>query len=183
MMGMITTTKTPSQAVEDLKRQPDYNSTDFVKDITTKEIYRWGLPCRECSFREKCESRTEGTPYLCGVQFLEKKEPELNIVAFDCGLKYNILRQLSLRGCAVTVLPCTTRAPEILDMNPDGILLSPGPGDPELLDYAVDTVRGLAGIKPIMGICLGNQLIARAFGGRNFKLKFGHRGGNHRLKT
>jgi carbamoyl-phosphate synthase small subunit len=97
-------------------------------------------------------------------------------------LKYNILRQLSQRGCSITVLPCTTRTPEILDLKPDGILLSPGPGDPALLDYAIDTVRGLAGKKPIMGICLGNQLIAHAFGGKTFKLKFGHRGGNHPVK-
>ena len=182
MMGTITTTKTPAQAMEELRRQPDYGSFDFVKDITTKNIYRWGPPCRDCSFRERCETHPPGESYFCGIRSPVEREPELNIVALDCGLKYNILRQLSLRGCSVTVVPCTTRAPEILDMAPDGILLSPGPGDPELLDYAVDTVRGLAGVIPIMGICLGNQLIARAFGGRTFKLKFGHRGGNHPVK-
>jgi carbamoyl-phosphate synthase small subunit len=121
-------------------------------------------------------------PYLCGVKSLRTKTPKYRIAAFDCGLKYNILRQLCLRGCSVTVVPCTTSAPEILDMNPDGILLSPGPGDPKLLNYAVDTVRGLVGQKPIMGICLGNQLITHAFGGTTFKLKFGHRGGNHPVK-
>jgi carbamoyl-phosphate synthase small subunit len=80
------------------------------------------------------------------------------------------------------VVPCTATAPEILALKPDGVLLSPGPGNPELLDYATETVRGLAGKQPIMGICLGNQLIARAFGGKTFKLKFGHRGGNHPVK-
>jgi len=84
--------------------------------------------------------------------------------------------------CAVTAVPCTTPAAEILGMQPDGILLSPGPGDPELLDYIVATIKQLVGRKPIMGICLGNQLIARAFGARNFKLKFGHRGGNHPVR-
>ena len=85
-------------------------------------------------------------------------------------------------GCAVTAVPCTTPTAEILKLKPGGILLSPGPGDPELLDYIVDTVRALAGQKPIMGICLGNQLIARAFGAKTFKLKFGHRGANHPVR-
>ena len=80
------------------------------------------------------------------------------------------------------MVPCTTSAEAILSLKPDGILLSPGPGDPDLLDYIVDTVKGLVSRKPIMGICLGNQLIARAFGGSNFKLKFGHRGGNHPVR-
>ena len=80
------------------------------------------------------------------------------------------------------MVPCTATAPEILNINPDGVLLSPGPGDPALLGYAIDTVKGLAGMKPMMGICLGNQLIAHAFGGKTFKLKFGHRGGNHPVK-
>ena len=78
--------------------------------------------------------------------------------------------------------PASTSAEDLLAMNPDGILMSPGPGDPELLDYAVDAAKGLIGKTPIMGICLGNQILARAFGGRNYKLKFGHRGGNHPVK-
>jgi carbamoyl-phosphate synthase small subunit len=182
MMGYLTTTKTPGEALEALKCAPDYGSIDFVKDITTPERYQWGLPCKSCSFKLKCESRDTGTPYLCGIETLKRKTPNHKIVAFDCGLKYNILRQLVRRGCSVTVVPCTATAPEILAMNPDGILLSPGPGDPALLEYAIDTVRGLAGMKPIMGICLGVQLIAHAFGGKTYKLKFGHRGGNHPVR-
>ncbi len=85
-------------------------------------------------------------------------------------------------GCRVTAVPCTTSAAEILELNPDGVILSPGPGDPEQLDYIVDTVKGLIGKKPIMGICLGNQLIGRAFGAKTFKLKFGHRGSNHPVR-
>jgi carbamoyl-phosphate synthase small subunit len=85
-------------------------------------------------------------------------------------------------GCTMTVVPCTTSADEILNLKPDGILLSPGPGNPELLDYIVETVKRLVGKKPMMGICLGNQLIARAFGAKTFKLKFGHRGSNHPVK-
>jgi carbamoyl-phosphate synthase small subunit len=156
MMGVITSRMTPKEALAALKQQPDYGSIDFVKQVSTKELYQW----------EKDHSETGG----------------YNIVAFDCGLKYNILRLLKTRGCRVTVVACTSTAKEILKLNPDGILLSPGPGDPELLDYAVETVRGLVDKKPIMGICLGNQLIARAFGAKTFKLKFGHRGGNHPVK-
>jgi len=182
MMGYLTTTRTPSQALEELKRLPDYGSTDFVKDITTPRQYQWGLPCDSCFLQKTCVKRGKNVPYLCGIKSLRSKTPKYKIVALDCGLKYNILRQLTLRGCSVTVVPCTASAPQILDMLPDGILLSPGPGDPRLLDYAIDSVRGLVGQKPIMGICLGNQLIAHAFGGTTFKLKFGHRGGNHPVK-
>ncbi len=182
MMGYLTTTRTPSQALEELKKLPDYGSTDFVKDITTPQTYQWGLPCETCFYQITCVKRSKNVPYLCGVKTLRVKTPKYKIAAFDCGLKFNILRQLSLRGCSITVVPCTTSASEILDMQPDGILLSPGPGDPKLLNYAIDTVRGLVGHKPIMGICLGNQLIAHAFGGTTYKLKFGHRGGNHPVK-
>jgi carbamoyl-phosphate synthase small subunit len=157
MMGMITTTKTPQQAFEHIKKVPGYGSIDFVKQVTTEKAYQWPA---------------------------EKPDmvPAHHIVVLDCGLKYNILRLLSCLGCKVTAVPVAIPAAEILGLKPDGILLSPGPGDPELLDYVVDTVKELVDKKPIMGICLGNQLIARAFGGRNFKLKFGHRGGNHPVK-
>ncbi len=182
MMGYLTTTQTPGQALEILKSLPGYGSMDFVKDVTTNKPYQWGLPCETCSFKTICDNRGYEMPFFCGIESRKKKNPDYRIVAFDCGLKYNILRQLCQRGCSVTVVPCTTGAPEIIRLDPDGILLSPGPGDPSLLDYAIDTVRGLAGVKPIMGICLGNQLIAHAFGGKTFKLKFGHRGGNHPVR-
>ena len=100
----------------------------------------------------------------------------------DCGLKYNIMRILQAHGCEVVAVPAGTSAEQVLDLEPDGVVMSPGPGDPELLDYAVETARGLAGRVPMLGICLGNQVIARAFGGRNYKLKFGHRGGNHPVR-
>ncbi|MBI4180417.1 MAG: glutamine-hydrolyzing carbamoyl-phosphate synthase small subunit [Chloroflexi bacterium] len=158
MMGIITGDKTPQQALEELKKQPNYGAIDFVKQVTTDASYRW-------------EAEPKASP-----------APLYHTVVLDCGLKYNILRILCHLGCAVTVVPCTISAGEILELKPDGILLSPGPGDPELLDYLVATVRKLVGKKPMMGICLGNQLIARAFGGKNFKLKFGHRGGNHPVR-
>ncbi len=156
MMGFITTTRTPRQALEEIRNQPDYGSIDFVRQVSAPKPFTWE-PAAEAS-------------------------PSLKIVALDCGLKYNIIRLLNQRGCSVTVVPCTTSAADILSLNHDGILLSPGPGNPDLLNYITDTVKQLAGKKPVMGICLGNQLIARAFGGSNFKLKFGHRGGNHPVK-
>jgi carbamoyl-phosphate synthase small subunit len=155
MMGMITSSKTPQQALEELKQQPNYGEIDFVRQVTTDKPYKW----------------VNNSVYA-----------RYYIVALDCGLKYNILRLLGRLGALVTVVPSTTPPEKILKLNPDGILLSPGPGDPDLLDYIVDTVKQFIGKKPMMGICLGNQLIARAFGGRNFKLKFGHRGGNHPVR-
>lgn len=158
MMGIITSDKTPEQALKELKKAPDYGSIDYVKQVTTNASYRW-----------------EPEPG-------QAASPPCKIVVIDCGLKYSILRFLNQVGCAATVVPCTMSAGEILALEPDGILLSPGPGDPELLDYIVETVKQLVDKKPIMGICLGNQIIARAFGAKTFKLKFGHRGGNHPVR-
>ncbi len=157
MMGILATDKTPAEALAELKKAPDYDTIDFVRQVSTASPYQWE-------------------------QGKADAEPLYNIVVLDCGLKYNILRILRKMGCAVTAVPCTMSAEDILALKPDGIFLSPGPGNPELLDYVVDTVRQLAGKKPIMGICMGNQLIARAFGASTFKLKFGHRGGNHPVK-
>jgi len=159
MTGVITSAKTPQQALEQLKELPSYGEIDFVKQVTTNAPYQWGPESTE-----------------------EKAQSSCKVVVIDCGLKYSILRIMHGLGCSMQVVPATMSADEILNLKPDGILLSPGPGNPELLDYIVDTVKKLIGKKPIMGICMGNQLIARAFGAKTFKLKFGHRGSNHPVR-
>ncbi len=160
MMGTIAVDESPECALERLRKLPAYDGTDFVREVSTVAPYPW----------------EQALPGVASV------EPRFRVLVDDCGLKYNILRNLRTRGCEVIAYPASTSAEDLLAMNPDGILMSPGPGDPELLDYAVDTAKGLIGNVPIMGICLGNQILARAFGGRNYKLKFGHRGGNHPVK-
>lgn len=155
MMGMIALEGTPEEALERLKKLPRYDDIDFVKQVTTRSVYRW-------------------EPFCAG-------SPATHIVAVDCGLKLSILRYLTKLGCACTVVPSTTSAEDILALKPDGIVLSPGPGDPALA-YLESTLKGLIGRKPIMGICLGHQLLGRAFGAKTFKLKFGHRGANHPVR-
>ena len=109
--------------------------------------------------------------------------PRFNVVAIDCGIKLNIVRQLNHYGCNVTVVPFSTKADEILALNPDGIFISNGPGDPEDVIPVISILKKLIGKKPVFGICLGHQLIALACGAKTYKLKFGHRGGNHPVKN
>lgn len=157
MMGILTSEMTEEEAKKELQNLPSYGTIDFIKEVSTEKLHQW-----------------KSMPSVI--------QPNYQIITVDMGLKYNIARILSQLGCQVTIVPATTDAEEILNLNPDGILLSPGPGDPALLDYLIKTVKNLIGKKPIMGICLGHQLIAHALGARTFKLKFGHRGGNHPVR-
>lgn len=132
------------------------------------------------------------SPGLLGIdmvkEVISKKNHEWNskgkykVIAIDCGIKFNILRELAKNDCRVTVIPATASCKEILDLKPHGVLLSNGPGDPAALPYIVKTVRGLIGNVPIFGICLGHQMLGQAFGGKTYKLKFGHHGGNQPVK-
>ena len=148
-------------ALATLEALPGYGEVDFVKRVTATEPYDWPEISNASAAFQASDHR---------------------ILVMDLGVKYNILRLLHSRGFDVTAVPAATSAEDMLAMNPSGIVLSPGPGDPALLEYAVDTARELFGRVPLMGICLGHQIIARALGGTTFKLKFGHRGANHPVK-
>jgi carbamoyl-phosphate synthase small subunit len=168
MMGVISSEMTAEEALRELKNLPRYDFVDFVHQVSTEEPYEWRS--NTPAVVNRSPKRSEGAA------------KQSHIVVIDFGLKYNILRSLSHLGCKVTAAPCTTSADDILALSPDGIVLSPGPGDPALLDNILEVVKKLIGKKPIMGICLGHQLIGRAMGAKTFKLKFGHRGGNHPVR-
>ena len=170
MMGMVTSEMTVEEALEELKTLPRYDVTDFVRQVSTEKAYEWqpNVPA----------TATLPSLSLRGASATKQS----HIAVIDYGLKYNILRILSQLGCRATAIRYAASAEDVLALNPDGLVLSPGPGDPALLDDIAETVRNLIGKKPIMGICLGHQLIAKALGARTFKLKFGHRGGNHPVR-
>lgn len=155
MMGALSSERSPDELKQALAEAPAYEAIDYTQRVTTDAPYVWPSATGETKYR---------------------------IAMLDFGLKYNILRSLASLGCEVTVFPAHTPSAEILATNPDGIFLSPGPGDPSLLGDIVQNVRMLSHAKPTMGICMGNQLLGCAFGGRTFKLPFGHRGANHPVK-
>jgi carbamoyl-phosphate synthase small subunit len=155
--------------------------SDFVKEVTTPKPYTWDP--------EDTESREWDIPNpsqnsLGGPEGVFRKLPpaKYRIVAYDFGVKKNILRRLRQNGFHVDVVPATTKAADVLARNPDGVFLSNGPGDPAALGYIHQEINQLMGKTPIFAICLGHQILGHAFGGKTFKLKFGHRGGNQPVK-
>ena len=147
---------------------------DYVREVSTPEVYQWD-PNDELSTPWSIARDSGGSKRaLPTIRF--------RIAAYDYGIKENILRLLRQKGFGVTVVPAATTAEEVLALDPDGIFLSNGPGDPAALPYAHEAVRGLLGKKPIFGICLGHQILGFAYGGSTFKLKFGHRGANQPVK-
>jgi len=167
MMGAITSDETAEGALARLRESPSYSDTNLVEEVTTQDAYGWSAGGPSAP---EAASQSDGA------------EARRHIVVVDSGVKYNIMRLLTQRGCRVTALPAHASDEEISALNPDGVVFSPGPGDPAFLDYQVETMRLLIGRTPILGICLGHQVLARAFGARTFKLKFGHRGANHPVK-
>jgi carbamoyl-phosphate synthase small subunit len=157
MRGIITTNSARSvdELVEEVRRAPSMSGLDLVQRVTALRPYPF-----------------DESP----------KEPSKRVAVYDFGVKRDILRQLASVGCEVTVFPATTHPEEILSRGYDGVLLSNGPGDPEPVTYAQDNIRQMIGKVPLFGICLGHQLLGLALGGKTYKLKFGHRGGNHPVK-
>jgi carbamoyl-phosphate synthase small subunit len=149
---------------------------DYVREVSTAVAYRWDEDDRL--------SANWSVPSGNDDEITRQSLPPVRhrIVAYDYGIKENILRRLRQNGFGVTVVPATATADEVLGLDPDGIFLSNGPGDPSVLHYAHESLRGLMGKKPIFGICLGHQVLGFAVGGKTFKLKFGHRGGNQPVK-
>jgi len=160
-----------SVLIKKAQDSPGLIGRDLVKEVTCQNPYQW-------SEREKAEKQKNDKYHNTS----SKEKGTFKVVAIDCGIKTNILRKLDATGCEVTVLPASTKAEEIIALNADGLLLSNGPGDPDGVPYVVETVQKLIGNLPIFGICLGHQIVGLAFGGKTYKLKFGHRGSNQPVK-
>ena len=173
MKGVVSTNDSDIKSLlEKLKKAPSLVGVDLVKEVTCKEAYEW----RETRNQSRL---TIGIPIESGKPETRKR---YKVVVLDCGVKFNILRNLTRVGCKVNIVPAQTSAEEILKLKPDGLLLSNGPGDPEAVTYVIETARKLLGQLPIFGICLGHQMLGLALGGKTYKLKFGHHGGNHPVK-
>jgi carbamoyl-phosphate synthase small subunit len=164
--GSTVTQKDIDSAIAQAKAAPAMSGLDLAKVVSVRETYSW----------------TE-TEWQLGAGYGVQITPKFHVVAFDYGVKKNILRMLAQRGARITVVPAQTPAADVLKLKPDGIFLSNGPGDPEPCDYAIEATRQLieTGI-PTFGICLGHQIIALASGAKTFKMKFGHHGANHPVK-
>jgi carbamoyl-phosphate synthase small subunit len=163
MTGVLSSTDLDDASlVHKARTVPGIVGRDLVREVVPEQAFEW----------------QHGFQSAFGNELLPAKAAQHHVVALDYGMKWNILRCLVQVGCRVTVLPGTATADQVLARKPDGIFLSNGPGDPEPIGYAVDTIRQLVGKKPLFGICLGHQLLGLALGGKTFKLKFGHRGAN-----
>lgn len=168
--GAITTDASISDA-ELIERTKSWTivGKDLIKEVTCKEPYVWQDPTgSEWEFSSGVKSANGGKPF--------------NVVAYDFGIKHNILRRLASFGCKITVVPADYPAEKVLESNPDGVFFSNGPGDPSAVPYAVENARKILGKKPVFGICMGHQVLGQAFGAETFKLPFGHHGGNHPIR-
>ena len=177
--GVISTLNSnPEELVAKAKASPGLVGLDLVRDVTCAQAYDWdeGKWELEAGYKKRAAAKesAKGRRSPKG----SFRSPRYFVVAYDFGIKYNILRNLAEAGCRVKVVPAGTSAEDVLAMKPDGIFLSNGPGDPDAVPYAKENVEKLIGKKPIFGICLGHQIMGLALGGKTYKLKFGHHGGN-----
>jgi carbamoyl-phosphate synthase small subunit len=171
MRGVISTTESDiDKLVQRARSIRKMDGTDLAKVVSTKSIY---------GFNSEDTRNQTGDPLLPQCE----QKPPLHVVAYDFGIKQNILRMLTRECCDVTVVPAQTSAADVMALKPDGVFLSNGPGDPEPVDYAAQAIRDMLGRVPVFGICLGHQLCGLALGGRTYKLKFGHHGGNHPVRN
>ena len=175
MRGVIATGQVdPDALVERARSIPQMEGSDLVREVTCESPFEW---------RERAATSGEADHDVFGIMPQRRAKRRLRVAAYDFGIKYNILRRLDAYGCDVHVFPAGTPAKELLAIDPDGIFLSNGPGDPAALPYAINNVRALVQAeRPMFGICLGHQILGLAVGGETFKLKFGHRGANHPVK-
>jgi carbamoyl-phosphate synthase small subunit len=165
MRGVLSSISTNSEElVEKARQTPSMSGLDLATRVSTQTSYEWNQAV---------------TPVSASEAMIATPEPRFHVVAYDFGIKRNILRRLVQAGTRVTVVPSVTSAEDVMALKPDGIFLSNGPGDPEPLQQQAEQVRRLIGKAPIFGICLGQQVLGLAMGGRTYKLKFGHRGANH----
>lgn len=170
-MGVIKTGPVNSDDLVDKARQlPDMNGLDLAKEVTCSRVYKWrqGTWISQYGYEEFSDTRLIRRPH---------------VVAIDFGIKRNILRLLTRHHLRVTVVPATTSVEEILKLEPDGIFLSNGPGDPAAVNYGIETTKALVGKVPVFGICLGHQILGLSQGAKTYKLKFGHRGANHPVRN
>jgi carbamoyl-phosphate synthase small subunit len=173
MRGVISTNVEDTDAlVAKARAHRKMDGTDLASVVSTKTTYTW----------DASEKRNEtGDKFLPAA--VNEDSDTMHVVAYDFGIKQNILRMLTRENCRVTVVPAKTSAADVMALKPDGVFFSNGPGDPEPLDYAISNVRELQGKAPLFGICLGHQIFGLALGGKTYKLKFGHHGGNHPIKN
>lgn len=171
LRGVITTSERDEASVlVTVRSSPDMNGLDLARVVTTASSYPW--------------SEVDRTPFsLLTDAAIKLNGRRWKVVVYDYGVKHNILRRLTSYGCDLMVVPASFPAEDVLGMNPDGVFLSNGPGDPAAVRYGIANIKKLIGKKPIFGICLGHQLLALALGAKTFKLKFGHRGANHPVKN
>ena len=175
MRGVISTETLDAETlIQKARKIRKMDGTDLAKVVSTKSVYTF----------DSDDSRNQSGDFLLPrARIQDAGVRKHHVVAYDFGIKQNILRMLTREGCDVTVVPAETTAADVMAMKPDGVFLSNGPGDPEPVDYAVKAIREMLGRVPVFGICLGHQLCGLALGGKTYKLKFGHHGGNHPVRN